>query len=108
MTIIYSIFRRRCWKAKVIQDRRKRNSRPNTRLTPYYHAYFIVPPEQMDTDTEGVITDETRTVLTTRVVRQKFLDETMTQAFIRKYYIQCIIVKNFSSTKLNVHLFRIA
>ena len=83
----YKTFRRRCWADKELQERRKRNLRGNSRLTPFFHAYFVVPPEDLASDTEGVITDETRAVLTTRVTRQKFLDDAMTQAFIRKSFI---------------------
>lgn len=77
-------FSRRCWADKEIQDRRKRNARPNTRLTPYFNAYYVVPPMDYPSDTEGVQTDQNRTYLTLKVQRQKFLDDTMTQAFIRK------------------------
>ena len=73
-------------------------------MTPYYHAYFVVPPDQMDTDTEGVVTDDNRTVLTTRVVRQKFLDEAMTQAFIRKLFPR-IIKLNFRLENFEVKHF---
>ena len=76
--------RRRCWADKTLQDRRKRNSRPNTRLTPFFNAYFVVPPRELSSDTEGTVTDENRHILQTRVQRQKFIDDTMTQAFIRK------------------------
>ena len=78
-------YRRRCWADKELQDRRKRNSRPNTRLTPFFNAYFVVPPKELPSDTEGIQTDENRAILTFRVTRQKFLDDTMTQAFIRKF-----------------------
>ena len=39
---------------------------------------------ELSSDTEGTVTDANRHVLQTRVQRQKFLDETMTKAFIRK------------------------
>ena len=82
--IIYLMFSRRCWSDKEQQDRRKRNSRPNTRLTPFFNAYFVVPPMELSSDTDGIVTDETRHILQTRVQRQKFMDDTMTQAFIRE------------------------
>ena len=77
-------FSRRCWADKEQQDRRKRNSRPSTRLTPWYNLFFVVPPEEYPSDTEGVQTDDNKAFLVTKVHRQKFLDETMTDAFIRK------------------------
>ena len=80
----YQNFRRRCWADKELQDRRKRNSRPNTRLTPFFNAHFVVPPMEYPSDTEGIQTDENRAILTARINRQKFMDDTMTQAFIRK------------------------
>ena len=53
----------------------------------------MVPPSELGSDTEGVQTDDNRPYLTTRVVRQKFLDDTMTQAFIRKLLPQNISKK---------------
>ena len=83
-TNLFFLRRRRCWADREAQERRKRNSRPNTRLTPFYNAYFVVPPKEYGSDTEGIHTEENRIFLTSRVVRQKFLDDSMTQAFIRK------------------------
>jgi len=44
----------------------------------------VVPPSEYPSDTEGVQTEANRTFLTLKIQRQKFLDDTMTQAFIRK------------------------
>ena len=52
----------------------------------------MVPPSEYPSDTEGIITDETRAVLTTRITRQKFLDDTMTQAFIRKLWLTKFLI----------------
>lgn len=79
------IFRRRCWADKEQQDRRKRNSRPSTRLTPWFNAYYIVPPMEYPSDTEGIQTEANKNFLVTKVHRQKFLDDTMTDAFIREF-----------------------
>ena len=43
-----------------------------------------MPPSELGSDTEGIQTDENRAFLTSRIVRQKFLDEAMNEAFIRK------------------------
>ena len=88
-------FSRRCWTDREAQEKRKRNSRPNTRLTPYFHAYFVVPPAELASDTDGIVTEENRPYLTTRVTRQKFLDEAMTAAFIRKFILSDTMILLF-------------
>ena len=76
--------RRRCYREKEAQDRRKRNLRPGNRLSPFFNQYHIVAPDDYETDTEPVVTSETRSFIQTRVTRQKFDDDEITFAFLRK------------------------
>ena len=42
-------------------------------------------PDDYETDTEGIITPENRQFIQTRVTRQKFDDDEITNAFLREF-----------------------